>query len=284
MGTATTADNVRSLTRLSDKLVFCFDGDRAGRAAAWRALESVLPYAGGSVEIAFLLLPDGEDPDSFVRTRGADGFRAAFAEAQSLSSFLIAQAGAENRLDNADGRSRFVARVRPLLDRLPQGVYRELVLGQTAEAVGMTAENLSTTMFGQAVAASSRSSSRTRLQSRNKSLMRDALTLITHYPRVAAQISVDGLDRLEGPGSVLLHTLLEIVRAEPRIKTAELVERLRNDPEGQHLGQLAATEPRDSEDMAPAVLTDCLQRMLDKLEQARRGEPLRQWRPGSSPD
>ena len=70
LGTATTAENLRRLTRLTDRILFCFDGDRAGRAAAWRALETALPYGGGTLELKFLLLPEGDDPDSFVRTKG----------------------------------------------------------------------------------------------------------------------------------------------------------------------------------------------------------------------
>jgi DNA primase len=282
MGTATTADNVRNLTRLSDRIVFCFDGDRAGRAAAWRALESVLPYAGGSVEIAFLLLPDGEDPDSFVRARGAEAFTEALDSAQSLSSFLVAQAAADVRLDDADGRARFVARVRPLLEKLPQGVYRELVLAQTAEAIGMTPESLETALSKPATTGSAQRD-RARSQKANK-LMRDAIALIAHYPRSASAVAVAGVEALEGPGSQLLKTLLEIVRSEPQITTAELVERLREDPEGRHLGQLVAEEPRDGEDMAATVLADCLAKMVEKVHRSRRGDPLRQWRPRPAPD
>ncbi len=75
LGTATTTENLRRLTRLTDRIVFCFDGDRAGRAAAWRALETALPYGGGTLELKFLLLPEADDPDSFVRTKGPDAFR-----------------------------------------------------------------------------------------------------------------------------------------------------------------------------------------------------------------
>src|SRR5690606_20429074 len=91
LGTATTADHVRRLTRLAPRVVFCFDGDRAGRAAAWRAMETALPFAGGSVELKFLLLPEGEDPDSLVRREGADAFRARIGEALPLSKFVVGE-------------------------------------------------------------------------------------------------------------------------------------------------------------------------------------------------
>src|SRR5690606_2612437 len=116
LGTSTTPDHLRRLTRLSDRIVFCFDGDRAGRAAAWRALETVLPFAGGNVEIKFLLLPEGEDPDSLVRARGADGFRTLLDAAAPLSTFMLDELGARADVTDVDGRSRLIALSRPLLD------------------------------------------------------------------------------------------------------------------------------------------------------------------------
>src|SRR5690606_34331156 len=109
-----------------------FDGDRAGRAAAWRALETVLPFAGGTVEIKFLLLPDGEDPDSLVRARGADGFKAVLDGAAPLSTFMLEELAARVDLADVDGRSRLITFARPLLDRLPAGFYKELLIEELA--------------------------------------------------------------------------------------------------------------------------------------------------------
>ncbi|HUQ52969.1 MAG TPA: DNA primase, partial [Gammaproteobacteria bacterium] len=89
LGTAMTAENMKRLTRLTDRVIFCFDGDRAGRAAAWRALETALPYGGGTFELKFLLLPESDDPDSFVRSKGPDAFRALAETAAPLSDFLV---------------------------------------------------------------------------------------------------------------------------------------------------------------------------------------------------
>ena len=122
MGTAATAENMRHLTRLSDRVVFCFDGDRAGRDAAVRAVQAVLPFGGGKVAIEFVLLPEGEDPDSFVRGQGAEPFNALLGKAVPLSTFLITQAANGLDLDNADGRSRLASRVLPMLDKQPDGL------------------------------------------------------------------------------------------------------------------------------------------------------------------
>src|SRR5690606_8579223 len=132
LGTAATAENVRRLTRLTDRVIFCFDGDRAGRAAAWRALETALPFGGGMVELKFLLLPEGEDPDSFVRSRGADAFRELSAQAEPLADFFVRGLTARVDMGTVDGRARFAAFAKPLLARLPDGFYRAAVL----EALG----------------------------------------------------------------------------------------------------------------------------------------------------
>ncbi|MCH7891282.1 MAG: DNA primase, partial [Gemmatimonadetes bacterium] len=142
LGTATTAEHIRRLTRLTDRVIFCFDGDRAGRAAAWRALEIALPHAGGTVELKFLLPPEGHDPDSLVREQGAEAFRALVATAKPLSEFLLEELQSKVDLASTDGRSRLTALVRPLLTRLPVGVYRELLLERLADLVGLAPERL----------------------------------------------------------------------------------------------------------------------------------------------
>ena len=107
LGTAMTAENMKRLTRLTDRVMFCFDGDRAGRAAAWRAMETALPFGGGTVELKFLLLPEKDDPDTFVRSHGADAFRALAEQAAPLPDFLVKELDA--RVDFANrGRPRTV--------------------------------------------------------------------------------------------------------------------------------------------------------------------------------
>ena len=107
----------------SSEMVFCFDGDRAGRAAAWRALQNALPEAREGREIRFLFLPEGEDPDSLVGKEGREAFEARLAGALPLSEYLMAQLRAQVDMAHADGRARYVALARPLLAKLNAGVY-----------------------------------------------------------------------------------------------------------------------------------------------------------------
>jgi DNA primase len=109
LGTATTPVHVSKLLRLADELVFCFDGDAAGRKAAWRALEVSLPLAPDHKPVRFLFLPQGEDPDTYVRKHGAEAFEARVREAETLSQFLLSQLRAEVDLDTPEGRARLIS-------------------------------------------------------------------------------------------------------------------------------------------------------------------------------
>ncbi len=259
LGTATSAEHLRQLTRRYKRVVFCFDGDRAGRTAAWRALETALPHAGGEVELGFLLLPEGEDPDSLVRSQGADTFRDLLSRATTLSNFLIDELREQVDLGSADGRSKFVALARPLLERLPAGVYRDLLTAELGGVVGLTAERLGTLL-------ESRPKTTTRPRTplhRRSTLVRKTITLALHFPSAASCIGdIDGLDDVDQPGADLLRSILEVSRENPQIKPAQLIERFRSDAEGRHLQRLAAEVPLDDEAAAPEVLRDSLKRLV----------------------
>src|SRR5688572_252596 len=133
LGTATTPVHVSKLLRLTDELVFCFDGDPAGRKAAWRALEVSLPLAPDHKPIRFLFLPDGEDPDSFVRKNGKDAFEARIRGAETLSQFLLAQLRADNDLTTAEGRARLVSMAKPQVQKITAPALRLQLINEIAQ-------------------------------------------------------------------------------------------------------------------------------------------------------
>src|SRR5210317_2167201 len=142
LGTATTSEHLNQLFRLTENVCFAFDGDRAGRAAAWRALENALPQIREGRQIRFLFLPDGQDPDSYVQEMGADAFLKALDEGIALSEFLIQELASQVDMSTVDGRARLAELARPLVSRIPPGVYRELLVDSLADAVGLTAAKL----------------------------------------------------------------------------------------------------------------------------------------------
>ena len=276
LGTATTADHVRQLTRLANRVIFCFDGDRAGRAAAWRAAETALPFGGGNVEIKFLLLPDGEDPDSLVRKLGPDDFRRRIPEALGLSTFLLHALGAEVDLGTSDGRAKLVTLARPLLERLPEGVYRELLADELAAQVGMSNERFKAVLEAAPKVSPTGAPAGERASPGHRSVIRKIITLIVHYPKAAAHLGpVAGLDSVVAPGADLLRRLLEMTAATPNLMPAQLIEAFRDDPEGRYLQRLAGETPLDDEAAAPAVLAASLEKLVARQRQLAAGQTVR---------
>ena len=137
LGTATTPTHVQKLLRLTDTVVFCFDGDNAGRKAAWRALENALPVLADGKNAVFLFLPDGEDPDDFVRKRGKAAFEAAIEHATPLSEFLLAELSAQHPPTSAEGRAALVTAARPHLAQLTAPVLSALMRRRLADLTGL---------------------------------------------------------------------------------------------------------------------------------------------------
>ncbi len=133
LGTATTPVHVSKLLRLADDLVFCFDGDAAGRKAAWRALEVSLALAPDHKPIRFLFLPESDDPDSYVRRHGKEGFENLLARSQTLSEFLLGELRSQSQLDTAEGRARFLSLAKPYVQKLAAPALRIQVINAVAE-------------------------------------------------------------------------------------------------------------------------------------------------------
>ncbi|MFQ5609178.1 MAG: DNA primase, partial [Woeseiaceae bacterium] len=142
LGTATTLEQLNRLFRLAENVAFCFDADRAGRKAAWRALETALPHIREGRQVRFVFLPEGHDPDSFVNEHGADAFIKAVDEGIALSDFLIGELASQVDLETVDGKARLAELAKPLINRVPTGVYRDLLLDSLATEVGLSAEKL----------------------------------------------------------------------------------------------------------------------------------------------
>jgi len=142
LGTATTPEHVQKLVRLSNKVIFSYDGDQAGRKAAWRALQACLPQMRDDISIRFLFLPKEHDPDSYIREFGDKGFRAAMDEAVSLSRFMLDELASRHRLDEAEGRAACAHEALPLLRNLPEGAYRLQVEREFAQLVLLTPAEL----------------------------------------------------------------------------------------------------------------------------------------------
>lgn len=142
LGTATSKTHLERIFRLCPEVVFCFDGDEAGRKAAFRALEATLPCMTDGRQARFLFLPEGDDPDTMVRREGADAFRHQVASARPLERFLFDNLAEGLDTATLDGRARYSQQVLPYLRQLPVGVYRELMFRELAERTGLELTSL----------------------------------------------------------------------------------------------------------------------------------------------
>jgi DNA primase len=268
LGTATTNEHLNRLFRLTEDVYFAFDGDRAGKKAAWRALENALPQIREGRQIRFVFLPDGQDPDSYVNENGAKAFVELLDAGLPLSQFLIDNLASQVDMKTIDGRARLAEMARPLLQKLPAGVYRELLVESLAETVGITATKLEKILAAgaseRAQKTEARIATKRRMPSANSgpSVVRRAITLLLNHPEAGRKLDIEKLSGVRRAGVDLLAALIETVQSEPNITTAGLLERWRHDEKGRHLGKLAAANvPLDDEFDPAAELNECLQQL-----------------------
>ena len=274
LGTAATETHIQRLFRAVNDVVFCFDGDEAGRRAAWRAVENALPSMKAGRQALFLFLPEGEDPDSLVRTEGRQAFENRLDDAVPLSRFLFDHLTAGVDLDTPEGRARLVESSRPLIGRIPPGPYRHQLRMLLAELSG------DATPIASAPAPGRPRVYRERHRA-SGSPVRRAIRLLLHEPSLAAHAADAGdHGEIRGAGVAgadLLADLVETLRARPDLTTGVLLEHFREHEWSRWLAVLAHSEPEISD---PAGLREefvgSLQRILEHAERHRVQQRLRE--------
>lgn len=267
LGTATTPEHLERLFRTTSEVIFCFDGDRAGSDAGWKALETALPQMRDGREARFLFLPDGEDPDSLVRQEGREQFEQRIANSTPLSSFLFDKLEAEVDMTSLGGRARLAELAKPLLVKLPAGLFREMMFQRLAEKVGVATEQLGSQPEGG-------SSKRQRAPTRKKagaqqmlSPVRRAITLLLLKPELGQIADLpEQWQAFRAPGIDLLSQILEIAQNQPNLRTAQIIERWRDRPEYHHLEKIwsTATELPTPEDGMETEFRGALQRLVEQ--------------------
>ncbi|NNL95763.1 MAG: DNA primase, partial [Xanthomonadales bacterium] len=247
LGTATTGDQAELLFRAADEVVYCFDGDRAGRKAAWRALEATLPRLREGRQARFLFLPEGEDPDSLVRKLGQDEFSERLSEAQSLSGFFFDRFTQAVDMDSIDGRAKLVETARPLVEKIPDGVFHDMMI---SELETLARHRIAKRAGG--AAKPSVSAGKTGKPVQQRTPMRMALAHLVQNPALAA--NAGGLDAFEGcdlAGFEIYRELVDFCAQSPNMTTAQILEIWHDHPAKSHLNTLATWQlPGDDSRMA----------------------------------
>jgi len=278
LGTATTPDHAELLFRNAADVYFCFDGDRAGRGAAWKAVESILPRMKDGRQAYFLFLPDGEDPDSIVRQEGADGFDLRLQQATPLSRFFFDELGKDVNLNTMEGKSRLAERAKPMLSVIPDGAFRDLMQQRLSEMTGLRANTALTN-----APLLSNAPRRNTAPPPKLSLVRAAITLLLQQPSLVLHIEPPHLfSILRQPGIPLLCELIALIRVRPDINTGLIIESFEGREEQASLQKLAAQEFPGEPEHWQAEFNDALQQ-LDKQTRMQRIEELNA-KTGRSPE
>ncbi len=279
LGTAVTKEHLERLFRTTAEVVFCFDGDRAGRDAAWRGLENALPLMREGHQLHFMFLPEGEDPDTLVRSIGRDGFEQRIGQAQPLSEYFFEQMGRQADITRLDGRARLVELCRPYLSKLPPGVYRHLMLDRLAQLAHMERDALERMLGGETAPmaptapVAARPARPPAVSRHQPSLVRSAIGLLLQRPALAQLVGEpQQLSGLHLPGTPLLVEMLDLLRQQPHLTTGALLEHWRQSDQGKHLFALAQRDMLLSaeDDNLEQEFSDTIARLLQQLRRQRR--------------
>jgi len=277
LGTATTAEHLNKLYRASNEVVFCFDGDRAGRDAAWKALQTALPLMKDGRQARFLFLPEGEDPDTLVRKIGAQAFRDELQHAQPLSEFFFAKLESQVDTDSIDGLARLAELAKPLLAQLPAGTFRAMMEQALHNRIGLKVD----VPAAATPAPAGRPVQKPRAQQPGSMPpVRRAVALLLQHPQAAAAELPEGWQQIDLPGMDVLASLIEQARANPQANSATLVESAGDASLRNFLAQLAIADIAVQDDAAEQ-LAGIVASLLRQQQRAQREQLLEKSSPSS---
>jgi DNA primase len=284
LGTAATPDQMERLFRVNADVVFCFDGDSAGRRAAWRALENALPFMRDGRSARFMFLPEGEDPDSFVRGQGRAAFEALMAHAPTLTGYLFDELRARIDTRTAEGQARLKEEARPLIEKFPDGTLKTLATQRLSELIGLSLERTEGELGLRRSAGGAPPAPALRAASPGMPRpARRAITLLLHHPRLAQGVDdVRDIAMLDTPGAALLAELVEVLKSRPHLTTAGIVEHFREHPTGKALMRLAGAEAPAWNEALAEELADCLHEVRREPAKLRFQELLARVRDGTA--
>lgn len=227
LGTATTGEQIQMMFRVTEQVICCYDGDRAGREAAWRALENALPHLHDGRQLKFIFLPDGEDPDTFVRSQGKVGFERYLEQAQTLSEFLFDSLLAQVDLSSKEGKSKLASLAVPLIKRIPGEMLRVYLRNILGQKLGILDPAQLEAMLPSV--AQEHQPTRPSTPKIERTPMRLLIALLLQNPELVKHLPPDirFLNALEEKGFELFLTLSEICRQNIGISMGGLLEHLR---------------------------------------------------------
>lgn len=263
LGTATTTEQIQTLFRQTSNVICCYDGDRAGRDAAWRAMEHALPYLADGHQLKFMFLPDGEDPDSIVRKEGKDGFEQRLTNAMSLSEFLFSTLMSQVDTSSLEGRMKLTTLAAPLIDKVPGGALRTSLRNMLGKKIRIPDEQ----QLERLLSKQGNPPPRKPFHEMKRTPMRQVIALLLQNPSLIKAIpSLEGIlqeiKTLSLPGLNIFTALLDLCHRHPNITTGQIVEHWRGTDHENLLAKLVRWELDINDDNAIDVFLDSLDNIL----------------------
>lgn len=271
LGTATTSEQIQQMFRCTEQIICCYDGDRAGRDAAWRALENALPYLEDGRQLKFIFLPDGEDPDTFVRSQGKKGFEQYITEnAKSLSDFLFESLLADVDLSSKEGKSKLAALAVPLINRISGEMLRVYLRNILGQKLGILDPALLETMLPNKKA---EDKTTYRVAKIKRTPMRLLIALLLQNPDLVKFVpDISALKSLKEPGFDLLAELVKNCQENTGISMGGLLEHYREHPQYNIFEALANWEHLVLPENIETTFIETLDFLYAKLVKLRKAE------------
>jgi len=266
LGTAATPEHLEKLFRLTGKLVFCFDGDNAGKKAAWRALENALPLLRDGRQVYFMFLPEGEDPDSFVRSNGKDAFLDSNMRTP-LSEFLFNSLSSNTDIQSLEGRSEMVNKTLPYLGKLPSDPYKDILVQELSKITHYEVEDILHRLSDRSPTGNARKHIQKQSNEQNKGIekIRWLVRCLLHEPALALELeSTESLASFSSPGISFLCELIEFIKDRPHITLGGILENWRDTKFDRRLQELSADEEVFNEIVVtPEVFLDAIHGLIE---------------------
>jgi len=272
LGTATTPEQLQTLFRTVKEVICCYDGDRAGRDAAWRAMDNALPLIQDGYSLRFVFLPDGEDPDSLIRTQGQQAFETIIDNATPLSDFLFEHILVQYDMTTAEGKASSINAFKPYLAKLPESHLKDAIVTKLANHFGSGNEQ-QLAKLNKAFAAPA---THTPIKKQTKiTPVRLAIALLLEHPHIVNALpDISILTHVNIPGIPLLNQLLVLCKQNPNTNSAQLIEKYRGQEEGKQLTKLMCLQHHIEPENAETTFLDIIERFLNVFIEQRTEELL----------
>ena len=277
LGTATTPEQLQTLFRTVKEVICCYDGDRAGRDAAWRAMDNALPMIQDGYSLKFVFLPDGEDPDSLIREQGQAAFETILDNATPLSEFLLSNLSEQTNLQTNEGTSKLVELFQPYLNKLPESFLKQSIMTSIANKFARGSEK----RLEELRRLHSNDEKTKRIAKTKITPVRLAIALLLEHPHIVEVLPDPNiLQQLNMPGIPLLNQLLTLCKQNSKVNSAQLIEHFRGQDAGKQLTKLMCLEHHVEPENAESMFLDLIENFLNVFIERRTEQLLEKERNG----